>query len=114
MIYITYTKGPKYFGIWREQDDPTSLVNDVERDFGMKADLLHYGIKKDLLDKVQVLGHHDHHIDIPALHKTLDGSLDFLIGNGVKTMGLGEGIFQKVQQVFLVLFLFFIKAIPFF
>ena len=113
MIYITYTKGPKCFD-FRGARWPKSLVNDEERDFCMKAYLLHNGIKKDLLYKVQVFGYHDHHINIPALHKALDGRFDFLIGYGVKTMGFGKGVLQKVQQMFFVLFLFFIKAVPFF
>ena len=81
-------------------------MDHVEWDFGVKTYLLHNGIEQDLLNKIQVFGHHEHHIDFPALHKTLNGRLYLFIGDGVKAIAIRKGLLHKVQQILLVVFLF--------
>jgi hypothetical protein len=94
--------------------DKTLFVDNVKGHPCVKAYFFHYGIEQDLLNEVQVLGHHDYHIDRLVLYKGLYGSFYTFVGNGMETVSVREGLLHIIKQVFLVRFLFQSKRFPFF
>ncbi len=69
----------------------------------MVAYLFHFGTEKDPLKKVQVLGDHCDHIDIPTFGKRLYGGLQFCTGQGMETV---FHIHQIAVEKIFVLYLF--------
>ncbi|SDE48374.1 hypothetical protein SAMN05421636_105233 [Pricia antarctica] len=69
----------------------------------MVAYLFHFGAEKNPLKKVQVLGDHRDHIDIPTFGKGLHGGLQFCTGQGMETM---FHIDQLIVEKIFVLYLF--------
>ena len=52
----------------------------------MVTDLFDRRPKQDALKKVEVLGHHRDHVNIPTFGKTLNRGFQFCTGKGVETM----------------------------
>lgn len=72
-------------------------MDDEKGHFGMETYLFHDGIEKNLLDEIQVLRDHDHHINIPTFHKTLYGRFYILVGYGMNAVPTGKCYFQKIE-----------------
>ena len=68
-----------------------------KRHFGMVTYLFHLGTEKDALEKVQVLGDHCDHIDIPAFGKRLYRGRQFCSGQGMEAvLHIDQVIVKKI------------------
>jgi len=77
-------------------------MNNVERYLRVETDFFNYGVKKHLLNEIQVFGHHYDHVGIPTFDKTLNGRFDLFIGYGMKAMPIGAGLLHKILQIALI------------